>query len=163
MKLSARCLLSLIVVFFVGLVQGCGGSKTVAEKIVPASGVIKLDGKPVAGINIRFTPINETKSVGGAWAVTKDDGSFTVMHWTNKEGITPGSYMVSFSRMVKQDGSPLGPNDSPAMVRAKETIAARWNNPGDKMAEMTRRVDVPEAGKSDIEFSITSAKNAPKK
>lgn len=55
-KLSARCLLSLIVVFFVGLVQGCGGSKTVAEKIVPASGVIKLDGKPVAGINIRFTP-----------------------------------------------------------------------------------------------------------
>lgn len=137
---------------------GCGGAKAVVEKTVPASGVIKVDGKPLGGVNIRFTPINDTKSVGGAWAVTKDDGSFTVTHWSNKEGITPGSYTISFSRMLKPDGTPLGPNDSPAMVQAKETIAPRWSGQGDKMAEVMRRVDIPDGGKKDIEFSITTAK-----
>ena len=80
-------------------------------------------------------------------------------HWSNKEGITPGSYIISFSKMLKPDGTPLGEKDSPAMVNAKETIAPKWSKQGDKMAEVTRRVDIPDAGKKDIEFSITSAKN----
>ena len=141
------------------LLPGCGGTvKGAVEKIVPASGTIKLDGSPAGGIRIRLTPINETKTVGGAWAVTKDDGSFTVMHWSNKEGITPGSYLITFSKLVKPDGSPLGDKDSPAMVNAKEIISPQWSKPeGDKMSAIMRRVDIPESGKKDIEFKISSA------
>ena len=136
------------------LLPGCGGTvKGAVEKIVPASGTIKLDGRPTGGIRISLTPINETKSVGGAWAVSKDDGTFTVMHWSNKEGITPGSYQITFSKLVKPDGSPLGDGDSPAMVNAKEMIAPMWSKPdAEKMAAIMRRVDIPESGKKDIEF-----------
>jgi hypothetical protein len=129
------------------------------EKLVGASGTIKVDGKPMGAVRIRLTPINDTKSVGGAWAVTKDDGTFSLTHWTNEAGIAPGSYMITFSRLVKPDGSPLGERDSPAMVQAKETIAKNWSNPEpDQMATLTRRVDIPEAGKSDIDFTIATSK-----
>ncbi len=155
--LSIRVLFPLVVA---GLISGCGGgaAKAPVEKLVNAAGSIKVDGKPVDGVRVRLTPINETKSVGGAWAVTKEDGTFTLTHWTNKEGIAPGSYLVTFSRLVKPDGTPLGPTDSPALVQAKETIAPKWSNPTpDQMAAVMRRVDIPESGKTDIEFSVTSS------
>ncbi len=147
---------SLLVLF---LLPGCGGSvKGAVEKIVPASGTVKLDGRPTGGIRIRLTPINETKSVGGAWAVTNDDGSFTVMHWSNKPGITPGSYQITFSKLVNPDGTPLGDGDSPMMVDAKELIAPLWSKPdAEKMAAVMRRVDIPDSGKKDLEFKISSA------
>ena len=142
------------------LLCGCGGGGPEApvENLVKGSGTIKVDEKPVGGVRIRLTPINDTKSVGGSWAVTKDDGTFSLTHWTNAEGIAPGSYLITFSRLVKPDGTPLGEKDSPAMVQAKETIATVWSNPEpDQMAMLTRRVDIPEGGKSDIEFSITAS------
>jgi hypothetical protein len=147
---------------FVVTLTGCGGSGGAPiENLVPASGTVKLDGKPAEGVRIRLVPANDTtKSVGGAWAVTEEDGTFTVMHWTKKEGIAPGSYVITFSKLVKPDGSPLDDSESPAMVQAKESIAPKWSAPdADKMTAMARRVDIPDAGKSDIDFSISSAKN----
>jgi hypothetical protein len=45
------------------------------------------------------------------------------------------------------------------MVQAKETIAKNWSNPEpDQMASLTRRVDIPEGGKTDIEFTISTGK-----
>jgi hypothetical protein len=138
------------------LLSGCGGVKPPVEKLVNGSGTITVDGKPLGGVRIRLSPINDTKSVGGSWAVTKDDGTFTLTHWSGKEGVTPGSYLITFSKLVKPDGSPLGENDSPAMVGAKELIATQWSNPEpDQMLALTRRVDIPESGRTDINFSIT--------
>jgi hypothetical protein len=129
------------------------------EKLVPASGAVKLDGKPVEGVRIRLTPFNDTtKTVGGAWAVTESDGTFDVMHWTNQKGIVPGSYQITFSKMLKPDGTPLGDTDSPALVNAKEVIAPQWSTAVvEQRIAMTRRVDIPESGKDNIEFSITSS------
>ena len=141
--------------------SGCGAGVQAPpeEFLVSAGGKVLVDGKPAGGIRIRLNPINDTKSVGGAWAVTKEDGTFNVMHWTNKEGIAAGSYMATFSKYVKPDGSPLGENESPAMVNAKELIAPTWSSPTpDRMAETMRRVDIPEGGKSDLEFKITGSK-----
>lgn len=151
--------LALIVLLALTLLSGCGeaAKEGPVENLVKGSGSVKVDGEPAGAVRIRLTPINDTKSVGGSWAVTKDDGTFTLTHWTNKEGIAPGSYLITFSRLVKPDGSPLGEKDSPALVQAKETIATNWSNPEpDQMATLTRRVDIPEGGKQDIDFSITS-------
>jgi hypothetical protein len=129
------------------------------EKLVGASGTIKVDGKPMAAVRIRLTPINDTKSVGGSWGVTKDDGTFSLTHWTNEAGIAPGSYLITFSRLLKPDGTPLGEMDSPAMVQAKESIAPNWSNPEpDNMAILPRTVDIPEGGRTDIDFTIATAK-----
>ena len=159
MRNIERSIFSILSLLVLCLLPGCGGSvKGAVEKIVPASGTVKLDGRPTGGIRIRLTPINETKSVGGAWAVTDDDGSFTVMHWSNKPGITPGSYQITFSKLVNPDGSPLADGDSPMMVDAKELIAPLWSQPdAEKMAAVMRRVDIPESGKKDLEFKISSA------
>lgn len=148
---TALCLISLT------FLAGCGGGvKPPVEKLVSGSGTIKVDGNPVGGVRIRLAPINDTKSVGGAWAVTKEDGTFTLTHWSGKEGVTPGSYLVTFSKYVKPDGSPLGEKDSPALVGAKELIAPQWSNPQpEQMAALARRVDIPDSGKADIDFSIT--------
>lgn len=152
---------SLILALLVPVASGCGGSaaKPPEEKIVPASGVVQLDGKPAAGIRLRLTPASDgPKTVGGAYAITKDDGKFTVIHWSNKEGVVPGAYVVTFSKMVKPDGSPLGENDSPAMVNARETIAPAWADVnGDRNSAASRRLEIPASGKTDIQFSITSA------
>jgi hypothetical protein len=120
-----------------------------------------MDGKPAANVRMRLVPNNDTtKTVGGAWAMTGEDGKFKVMHWTNKEGIPAGSYLVTFSKYVKPDGTPLQAGESPAMVNAKELVAPMWSNPTpDLMVAIARRVDIPESGRSDIAFAITSAKN----
>lgn len=153
---------SVFVASLIAVTSLTGCEKTMeapVEKLVPASGTIKVDGKPMGAIRIRLTPMNDTKSVGGAWAVTKDDGTFSLTHWTNEPGIAPGSYLITFSRFVKPDGTPLGERDSPAMVQAKETIAKNWSNPEpDQMATLARRVDIPEGGKTDIDFTITTSK-----
>jgi hypothetical protein len=149
-----------LVFFFAcaGLFSGCGGApKPPEEKLVPASGAITLDGKPAAAVRIRLTPINETVSVGGAWAVTKEDGTFSLTHWTDKPGIGVGSYLITFSKLVKPDGTPLGERDSPALVQARDVIAPQWSNPTpDQRFAVMRRVDIPEGGKTDIKFEITS-------
>ncbi|HQX50916.1 MAG TPA: hypothetical protein PLR25_13465 [Planctomycetaceae bacterium] len=154
--------LALVALLALAFFSGCGeGVKEgPVEKLVSGSGCIKVDGEPAGAVRIRLTPINDTKSVGGSWAVTKDDGTFSLTHWTNEAGIAPGSYLITFSKLVKPDGSPLGEKDSPALVQAKETISTNWSNPEpDQMAIQARRVDIPEGGKQDIDFSITSAGN----
>ncbi len=160
MKLLRLSLCAAVALAFTSIVSGCsGGSKGPVEKLVGASGLVKLDGKPAEKVRIRLTPINDTKSVGGAWAVTGDDGKFSLTHWTNQQGIAPGTYLITFSKLVKPDGSPLGEMDSPALVQAKEVVARKWSNPEpDHTVAPARRVDIPEGGKSDLEFSITSAK-----
>ena len=161
MKLQSLSSIFVASLIAITSLTGCGEQALEApvEKLVGGAGTIKVDGKPMGGIRIRLTPINETKSVGGSWGVTKDDGTFSLTHWTNEPGIAPGSYLITFSRYVKPDGSPLGERDSPAMVQAKETIAKNWSNPEpDQMASLTRRVDIPEGGKTDIEFTIATGK-----
>lgn len=160
MKLQS--LSTIFVISLIAMTSLTGCEETIeapVEKLVGASGTIKVDGKPLGAVRIRLTPINETKSVGGAWAVTKDDGTFSLTHWTNEAGIAPGSYLITFSRLVKPDGSPLGEMDSPAMVQAKETIAKNWSNPEpDNIAILPRTVDVPEGGRTDIDFTIATSK-----
>ena len=154
--LKLRCFFALV---FSCFFYGCSGApEAPVEKLVSGAGTIKLDGAAAANVRIRLTPINETKSVGGAWAVTKDDGTFKLTHWTNAEGVGPCSYLVTFSRLLKPDGTPLGATDSPALVQPKETIAVEWSNPEpDQMSALMRRVDIPESGKADIDFMITAA------
>ena len=124
------------------LAPGCGGSvKTPNEKLVAAAGVIKLDGKPADGVRVRFTPYNDsTKTVGGAWAVTDSDGAFDVIHWTNKKGIVPGSYLLTFSKMMQ----------NPTELRWNKMNRRRWS-----MRKKSLRAEVEYAlnGQADCDHS----------
>lgn len=156
---SVSAVLACFVLFHV---IGCGGAPPrPVEALVPAGGTIELDGKPAAGVQIRLMPFGgdgSAKSIGTSYATTGEDGKFKVIHWSNKEGISPGAYLITFSKMVKPDGSPVPPNESPAMVNAKESIAPVWSSlEVEGHLRQARRVEIPAAGKTDIKFSITSA------
>ena len=134
---------------------GCGGTGAIQEKLVPASGMVQLDGKPTEGVTLTFLPIAATKSAGGNWATTDKDGKYKVMTASNKEGIPPGQYQVLLSLKVKADGSPLGKNESPTMVQSRELIAPMYSDPG-KLG-LHNKIDVPEKGANNLDFKVTSA------
>lgn len=151
-NISNRCLTTLVLTVCIG----CGGSSGPAEKLVEASGMVKLDGKPTPGIRLSFLPNAGTKAVGGCWAVTDDDGHFSVVHLSNKEGIPPGKYDVLFSLRVKPDGTPLGENDSPTMVQSQETISKMYSDPA--KIGLHNKVDIPEKGATSLDFALSSVK-----
>jgi hypothetical protein len=135
-------------------VVGCGGTTVKAEKLVAASGNLMLDGRPMEGVRLFFQPLEGTKSAGGCSAITDQNGSFKVTHWSNKEGCPPGKYQVLISRKLKDDGTPLAGNESPTMVRATETISKMYSDPAKSGTHNT--VEIPDKGTTSLDFKISS-------
>jgi len=149
------CGISLLGVLLLTL-AGCGGSvEAKPEALVPAEGVVKLDGRPMEGIRLTFHPTAENKAVGGCWAITDNQGRFKVMHLSNKEGIPAGAYHVTFSRFLKPDGSFLGPGESPTMTSSSESIAPNWSDVS--MAHLHNKIDIPEKGSIGLDFNVSTA------
>lgn len=145
----------LVGVLGLSLLVGCGGSSTRSESLVPVSGVVKVNGRPLDGVRMAFHPTGENKSLGGCWAVTDSSGSFTVTHVSKEEGIPEGEYHVTFSRFVKDDGSALGPDESPTMTRASESIAPLWSDVS-KVGNHNK-IQVPASGTDSLSFSVSTA------
>ena len=68
---------------------GCGGGTSAGAE---ASGVLTLDGSPLAGAGIAFYPTSDTGS--GAFAKCDDNGEFTVKTAGSVSGLAPGEYVV---------------------------------------------------------------------
>ena len=86
-KKSMSALVCALITFSVG----CGGSSDQPE-LGYVSGVVTLDGKPVAGVNVVFKP-----DVGRAAAANTDaEGSFTLQYLDGVEGCKVGPNTVSF-------------------------------------------------------------------
>lgn len=81
-----------------------------------------------------FTPAGSTVGNGG-YATTDAEGNFELLHTrTNEKGVSEGEYVVTFSRFVKPDGSPVPPGQSPVASGGNESIPPKWS-------------EVPKAGK----------------
>lgn len=151
MLMSRLCVFSALI-GMTGFLAGCGGGSTV-PKLAPVTGTVSIDGKPAAGVTVAFNPTGSTKSTGGM-GVTGPDGKYQVVHRSGEAGIEPGSYAVTFSRMMQADGSPLPAGTSPLDVDAQETIPDQFRDP----AKSSHKAEVkPEGGTFD--FGI----DAPKK
>ncbi len=84
---------------------GCGGGD--GPKTVSVKGNVTVGGsEPFANGWVRFSPKEGGKNLGGS-ALTDDDGNYVLRHTSNKYGIEPGEYNVSFSLFQMPDGSPL--------------------------------------------------------
>lgn len=80
-----------------GLV-GC--SKSRLEGLVPAEGVVTLNGEPVSGATVMFAPkkLDPTRSKGSAQAVTDADGKFKMTTLDPGDGVFPGEYYVTVTK-----------------------------------------------------------------
>ena len=127
---------------------GCGKSNSrPGIATLPVTGVVTLDGKPLSGADVLFATAE-----GASFAArTKDDGSYQLQGLAGRGAACKGVCQVTISRYLKPDGSPLGPEEFPAMVEATESLPPKYSFPG----ETTLSVDVPEQG-GKFDFPLTS-------
>ena len=87
-SLVRRAVAGLLLLPLVALAAGCGA----LGKPVKVSGVVTLDGKPLPGATVTYTPVND--SGRPASGRTDTDGSFRLTTFRSDDGALPGEYKV---------------------------------------------------------------------
>jgi hypothetical protein len=135
----------LLVGFVVVLALGCGGG---SKGVVPVSGKVTLDGKPLPNATVMFSPIADPGSIDagpGSSAKTNEKGEYTLQASTGKKGAQVGKHRVTISSLSPQitegDERPRG---GPPLV---DKIPAKYR-------DMTR--EVPAGGTDQMNFELTS-------
>jgi hypothetical protein len=132
---------------------GCGASSELP--LVPVTGTVLLDDKPLGGAMLMFIPTGETRGQGGA-ARTDASGRFEVKTPDGKfPGAVVGSYQVVINKFVNADGTDFVPNDEIGPMDAGYTEVLPPNYSDLSQTELT--ATVPEEGR-DLEFKLQSQK-----
>ncbi len=77
---------------------GCGsGDETESIKLVPVTGVVSLNGKPVEGASVTFTPNAGSKPNTPGSDMSGPEGTYKLMY-RGRSGVTPGKYKVTVSK-----------------------------------------------------------------
>lgn len=126
---------------------GCGGSAK-GPQLAPVSGVVTLDGQPLAGAHVVFQPAGEKASP--SVADTGTDGTFQLAFNRASNGALPGSHTVRITtaRIVTAD-------DGKETV-VEEKLPERYH------AKSELKYDVPAEG-SRFEIALESKGPARKK
>ena len=99
----------LSLVILIGL-AGCGGG----SKTSPVSGVVLLDGKPVADATVQFVPQEKGRDATGQ---TDKSGEFAMTTFKSRDGVVPGEYKVVIS-------PPTGVADTKAYTTSEDAMLA---------------------------------------
>jgi hypothetical protein len=79
-------------------VCGCNKGSTLSG-LVPASGELLVNGKPVEGATISFHLVEQTRA---ASAITDRNGKFTVMTLNPSDGIYSGEYLITVTKIEER-------------------------------------------------------------
>jgi hypothetical protein len=137
----------LMVGFVVLLALGCGG-----KKFAPVSGVVKLNGKPLVGATVSFTPFKgeeEIEAPTSSVGKTNENGEYTLEATTGQHGALVGKHKVAISKVSQQVGDRDTRPPRGGWKHADE-IPARYS----EKTELT--CDVPSEGKTDANFDLKS-------
>jgi hypothetical protein len=133
------------------VLTGCGSDVPQRElNLVPVSGTVLLDSKPLEGAIVSFVPLPGTADAEYATGTTNAEGKYTLSVNAVGEGAVPGEYRVVISKFAQPDGTPVPPDTAPADVGAVETIPARYSGVDNETLRMT----VPAAGSSSADFEL---------
>jgi hypothetical protein len=116
-------------------VAGCGGSEPVDERLaaldpkalVPAGGVVTVNGKPVATLVITFLP---PSGPALGTAETDKDGKYQLSSMGGP-GVLPGDYKVAISYMVSDKGEPQGMAARSSLVQRSGMLSAKEQLPAE--------------------------------
>ena len=99
--------LALVATLCCALVGGC--SKARLEGLVPAEGVVTLNGEPVEGATVMFAPkkIDPSRPRGSAQALTDAAGKFKLTTLDPGDGVFPGDYYVTVTKDRVEGGMSL--------------------------------------------------------
>jgi hypothetical protein len=118
--------------------------------LVPVTGKVELDGRPLAKAVVTFLPTGMTPGVGSE-ATTNDAGEYKLRFRRGGDGAAVGTYKVTISKRLMPDGSEpvFDKNSDPATSPARESLPPRYN------AVSTLTATVPEGGGTS-DFSLQS-------
>lgn len=89
------------------LLTGCGsGDETDSYKLVPVSGNVTLDGKPLAGAKVLFTPNDGNHPNTPGVDTTGQEGNFKLMY-RGRSGVSPGKYSVLIAKTIEPPSVPV--------------------------------------------------------
>jgi len=108
------------------MLAGCETAGTVDT--VPATGVVTLDGQPVANVSMTLVPQEGVKGRGG-YAVTGEDGSYSFQVDSETEGVPAGYYRVLLQKYAMPDGSPIPDGASAADAGMVNVLPPVYSNP----------------------------------
>lgn len=139
---------------------GCGGGASDAPETVVAKGMATIDGMPLTGARLFFSP--EGSDGMGAAAATDEGGGFEVV--TNGQpGAVPGRYRVTVQYYTKPDGSPFNLTQADAdagmdldqfiaMGQVKLAVPRKYTDP----TQTDLIVEVPAAGAETLELKVVT-------
>lgn len=134
------------------VLAGCGETKPYG--VVPVSGRVTLDGKPLADARVTFFPqraseTNTSESAPEAMGTTDADGRYQLKSVFDDEGAAPGRSRVVISTL-KQEYDPANPEALPKTI-APETIPKKYFSGAGQL-----EIDVPADGTDSANFDLTS-------
>lgn len=116
---------------------GCGSGPA------PVSGVVTLDGQPVEGVSVSFTPAaGDGDGIGGSYGKTDAQGKYALKTVIgDRAGAAPGKHKVVISLSKPDPKNPEGAE--------KNLIPAKYNTKSDLT------FDVPASGTDKADFTLT--------
>jgi hypothetical protein len=126
------------------LAIGCGDS---GPKLVPVSGTVTLDGKPLKGALVSFLPDTSNKTGQAGEDVTGGSGNYRAM--TNgRTGLVPGKYKVVITK------SAVDPSEAPEEFQ-DDPFMHKLSVEGPDGSEAKARGEKPIKGEFDREVPAT--------
>jgi hypothetical protein len=103
------------------LVTGCGGD---GLGTVPVTGTVTLDGQPVEGATVTFTPASETAGTDrSAVGLTDASGKYSLNATGGGEGAVPGTYSVTITKVEGHEAEAPAASQEEAMKKMQEQAA----------------------------------------
>jgi hypothetical protein len=126
------------------LQPGCGSK----EGLAPVSGVVLLEGQPLADANIVLHPV-KASGAGPFVATTDAAGKFSLGPTTGPagSGAVPGEYRLTVSTLKTEPGPP-GKDDAIPKVLIPERVP-------DNYSRGNMRFIVPEGGNTDVKLDVS--------
>lgn len=139
------------------LCAGCNSKRL--NGLVPGAGTLTFNGDPVEDATIIFSPKN-TPGGRSATGITNTQGKFTLMTLDPGDGLAPGDYHVTVTK-VKTEGGPSEQEMLDSVMLGKSlppddrTITYLIPEHYGIMGESDLEVAIPSKGKNDIQLELT--------
>ena len=110
------------------MAAGCGGGNPNPPKLMPVSGTVTLDGRPLSGVMVSFVPTGSTHG-SGARGHTDNAGRYELTATHGGKGTPVGDYRVVARKLVMPDGSnfPANSNVAPFNSPARQVLPAKYS------------------------------------
>jgi hypothetical protein len=111
---------------------GCGPAAPPPVELHPVSGTVKVNGEPAAAVTVTFISSSAGGPAGAAASGnTNAAGEFKLSTPDGRDGAPAGQYRVLFTKLLKPDGTPVGPDELAADVGFENVLPDVYNSPTD--------------------------------